>query len=182
MTNEYGILTLAIGNGTTSDDFTAINWGSNDYFIRVSVDIEGGTDYQVMGTSQLLSVPFAMYAEESDYLDGKQAYEFASASHTHSALPDAYGYINKYDINTDNCWNVESVSWSATYERYEITISNVYYSIDDMAFVTIRGDAGICPAGAVARVGSVSGKLLVYIVSSTGTKLDCSFDFVAFAN
>ena len=62
-TNDYGLATLEIGGGTSGDDFTAIDWGANDYFLKVSVDISGGTDYQDMGTTQLLSVPYALYAE-----------------------------------------------------------------------------------------------------------------------
>jgi len=62
-TNSYGLVTLAIGGGTTSDDFAVIDWGSNTYFMKVEMDATGGTTYSEIGTSQLLSVPYALNAE-----------------------------------------------------------------------------------------------------------------------
>ena len=53
-TNDYGLVTLVIGQGTTSDDFSAIDWGNGTYSVNVKID---GTD---MGTSQLWSVPYAI--------------------------------------------------------------------------------------------------------------------------
>lgn len=63
-TNGYGLINLNIGNGTVqSGTFSAIDWSAGPYFIQVSIDITGGTTYDVMGTSQLLSVPFALHAK-----------------------------------------------------------------------------------------------------------------------
>lgn len=61
-TNKYGLVNLQIGNGTTSDDFTTINWANGPYFVKVEMDATGGTTYAEMGTSQLLSVPYAITA------------------------------------------------------------------------------------------------------------------------
>jgi len=63
-TNQFGLFTLQIGNGTVvSGDFTTINWGANTHYAKVEMDETGGTNYQLMGTSQLLSVPYALHAE-----------------------------------------------------------------------------------------------------------------------
>ena len=64
-TNTYGLVNLAIGSGTTTDDFSVIDWGNGPYFIQTAVDITGGTTYSVIGVSQLISVPYALYAETS---------------------------------------------------------------------------------------------------------------------
>lgn len=65
-TNEFGLFTLAIGTGTlVSGDFSTINWSNNQYWLQVEADFGGGTSYVNMGTSQLLSVPYAMYASKS---------------------------------------------------------------------------------------------------------------------
>ena len=62
-TNQFGLFTLQIGGGTVvSGTFATISWGSGNKHIRTSVDLTGGSNYQVMGTSQLLSVPYALYA------------------------------------------------------------------------------------------------------------------------
>jgi hypothetical protein len=64
-TNTYGLVNLEIGTGTTSDDFTIIDWANDTYFIRTSIDVTGGSSYSVMGTSQLMSVPYALYGKTS---------------------------------------------------------------------------------------------------------------------
>lgn len=65
-TNNYGLFTLHIGQGTyIYGVFSSINWGANSYYIKVEADISGGTNYVTMGTSQFLSVPYALYAANS---------------------------------------------------------------------------------------------------------------------
>ena len=65
-TNVNGLLTLEIGTGTVvSGDFTTIDWAADIYFIKTETDPTGGSNYTVTGTSQLLSVPYALYAKTS---------------------------------------------------------------------------------------------------------------------
>lgn len=65
-TNANGLATLAIGGGTpVAGTFAAINWASGTYFIKTETDPTGGTNYTISGTSQLLSVPYALYAGSS---------------------------------------------------------------------------------------------------------------------
>lgn len=65
-TNANGLATLAIGGGTpVTGTFTGINWASGTYFIKTETDPVGGTNYTISGTSQLLSVPYALYAGSS---------------------------------------------------------------------------------------------------------------------
>jgi hypothetical protein len=65
-TNAYGLVNLEIGNGTVvSGTFASIDWANGPYFIETAVDVTGGTSYAVMGTSQLMSVPYALYAKTS---------------------------------------------------------------------------------------------------------------------
>ena len=62
-TNAYGLVNLEIGTGASSYDFSAINWGNGSFFIETSIDFSGGFSYAVMGSSQLLSVPYAIYSK-----------------------------------------------------------------------------------------------------------------------
>ncbi|MBF2707469.1 hypothetical protein [Flavobacterium soyangense] len=65
-TNANGLATLAIGGGTpVTGTFAGINWTSGTYFIKTETDPTGGTNYTITGTSQLLSVPYALYAGSS---------------------------------------------------------------------------------------------------------------------
>ena len=63
--NNNGLVTLIIGDGVTSDVFADIDWGNGEYYLKVEVDHEGGINYMMNQTSQLLSVPYALYAENS---------------------------------------------------------------------------------------------------------------------
>jgi hypothetical protein len=69
-TNGYGLVNLEIGTGTTSDDFTTIDWANDTYFMETAVDVTGGTSYIVMGTSQLMSVPYALHAKTAESIVG----------------------------------------------------------------------------------------------------------------
>ena len=65
-TSQIGLVNLSIGEGTVmSGSFSTIDWGNHNYFIEVAVDINGGSNYIVMGSTQLRSVPYALYAENS---------------------------------------------------------------------------------------------------------------------
>ncbi|WP_430401189.1 DUF1566 domain-containing protein [Flavobacterium sp.] len=63
-TNVNGLVTLEIGTGTVvSGDFTTIDWSTSSYFIKTETDPTGGSSYTITGTSQLLSVPYALHAK-----------------------------------------------------------------------------------------------------------------------
>ena len=65
-TSDYGLVNLVIGQGNaTVGTFSGIDWSAGPYFVEVSADATGGTNYAVMGTQQLMSVPYALYAENS---------------------------------------------------------------------------------------------------------------------
>jgi hypothetical protein len=66
-TDANGLFTLTIGSGTpTLSTFTVINWAvGGSKWLKVSMDATGGTSYQLMGTSQLMSVPYALFAANS---------------------------------------------------------------------------------------------------------------------
>ncbi|MBE9510953.1 MAG: DUF1566 domain-containing protein [Bacteroidetes bacterium] len=63
-TDKYGAVSLVIGNGTDKiGDFITIDWGADNYFLKVKLDTTGGTNYTYMGTTQLQSVPYTLYAK-----------------------------------------------------------------------------------------------------------------------
>jgi uncharacterized protein (TIGR02145 family) len=65
-TNANGLISIEIGTGTVvSGTFAEIDWENGPFFIKTETDPAGGTDYSIKGTSQLLSVPYAMYANKA---------------------------------------------------------------------------------------------------------------------
>ena len=76
-TNQLGLFSLTIGTGAVQQgSFNAINWGNDSYYLKVGLDINGGTNFQAMGTSQFLSVPYALYAGSAS----NTAYQILSLS------------------------------------------------------------------------------------------------------
>lgn len=68
-TNPFGLVNLRIGTGTIiSGSFPDIDWGSGPYFLELDLDPEGGTAYVPIGTTQLVSVPYALFSEQSGQL------------------------------------------------------------------------------------------------------------------
>ncbi|HLF63359.1 MAG TPA: tail fiber domain-containing protein [Saprospiraceae bacterium] len=66
-TNQFGLFTLNIGNGTpVSGTFSSINWAAVSPWLVVEMDQSGGNAYVHMGTSPLLSVPYALFAESGN--------------------------------------------------------------------------------------------------------------------
>ncbi|MDB9721242.1 DUF1566 domain-containing protein, partial [Winogradskyella sp.] len=60
-------VTLEIGTGTpVTGTFAAIDWATGPYFIKTEIDPTGGTSYTITGTSQLLSVPYALHAKTAE--------------------------------------------------------------------------------------------------------------------
>ena len=67
LTNAQGLFNLNIGLGTPSTGtFSSINWGTNSKFLKVEVDPNGGANYTIVGTNQLMSVPYSLYSRESE--------------------------------------------------------------------------------------------------------------------
>ncbi len=66
-TNALGLFNLEIGNPVEilSGNFSEISWRYFSHFLKTEIDITGGSNYQLMGVSQLVSVPYALYAQEA---------------------------------------------------------------------------------------------------------------------
>jgi hypothetical protein len=92
--NSNGLVTLIIGEGLTNDDFSEIQWGDGEYFLKVEVDPEGGNSYIMNQTSQLLSVPYALYAGNSGSKLNLLGQDFIT-------LQDQTLTINKVDLTDD---------------------------------------------------------------------------------
>jgi hypothetical protein len=63
ITNDNGLVSVAIGNGVAlTGTFAAIDWSIGTHYIKTETDPTGGSDYSVVGESELLSVPYALFA------------------------------------------------------------------------------------------------------------------------
>ena len=75
-TNANGLISIEIGGGTpVTGTFESIDWSTGVYFIKTETDLTGGTNYTITGTSQLLSVPYAVYSKNAETYNETQTIE-----------------------------------------------------------------------------------------------------------
>ncbi len=110
-TNDNGLVTIEIGSGTSSDDFSTIDWSNGPYFIKTETDLTSGVNYTITGTSQLLSVPYSFHAKTSDSLTGHFVGELYGGGIVFWVSPDKqHGLIaSLHDLDDGS-----GVAWSAT--------------------------------------------------------------------
>ncbi|MCF8403896.1 MAG: hypothetical protein K9H58_08125 [Bacteroidales bacterium] len=156
-TNQFGIVNLQIGWGTWGGgyNFLAIDWSNSQKFLEVEIDLEGGGTYTSLGTSQLLSVPYAMYSGSSgDWVrDNANMY----SSNTGNIGIGTVVPYNKLDVYT--------TSGSAVYGHSPDSYAVAGKSDGSgVAGILGRGDAsdgwgvyGYCPNGGTAIRGYSNG-------------------------
>jgi hypothetical protein len=70
-TDAFGLFNLVIGAGAVqSGNMATIDWSNDNYYLKVGMDATGGSSFVTMGTTQLLSVPYALYAKSAGSVSG----------------------------------------------------------------------------------------------------------------
>lgn len=67
ITNSNGLISIEIGG---ESGFNTIDWANGPYFIKTETDPTGGTNYSIIATSQLLSVPYALHTKTAEKVSG----------------------------------------------------------------------------------------------------------------
>ena len=94
-TNAYGLYTLSIGGGQAiKGSMNQVAWEKGNQFVRVSIDLKGDGQFQELGTTQLLSVPYALYAEKAGNAGGSRA------GNQH--------YLSKFDVSGSSSSEINS--------------------------------------------------------------------------
>ncbi len=104
-TNSNGLVTIEIGGGIPiSGTFSSINWPSGSYYLNTETDPTGGTNYSLTGTSQLISVPYAFYADksgESDPVWTGTSGNYYTKSNMHTATQAQLHWNNLTNVDAD---------------------------------------------------------------------------------
>ncbi len=110
-TNANGLATIEIGNGTpVAGTFAGIDWSNGPYFVKTETDPNGGTTYSISGTNQLLSVPYALYAENSGSNFSGDYNDLTNAPTNVSAFTNDAGYITSpNDADSDPTNEIQSL-------------------------------------------------------------------------
>jgi hypothetical protein len=92
-TNANGLVSLMIGDGISGDDFSLIDWSTGPFFLKTETDPDGGSNYTITTTSQLLSVPYAKYADQAGNIFSGQYADLTGAPTVVSAFVNDEGYL-----------------------------------------------------------------------------------------
>jgi len=160
-----GIFTTAIGSGSnTTGTFSSINWAGGPYFIRVSIDPAGGTAFSAVGTSQLLSVPYALYAETAGNIPNFTA---------GNGISITSGTITNSSPN--QTVNVSGPNVTGTYPNYTVTAGSTYtsgagISISSGSIINTAPDQTITLAS--AGISSVTGSYPTFTIDVPAPSLN----------
>ncbi len=121
-TNHYSQVDVEFGNGNViSGIFSSIDWSAHKYFLKVEVDAKGGTNYQLLSVTQLLSVPYALYAGNAGNALGGN---YNDLSNKPTNLSQFNNDLNFLSIETDPIFTAHTSSgitstlisnWNAAY-------------------------------------------------------------------
>ena len=107
VTNANGLMTLSVGEGTAvTGSFGAIDWANGPYFLKTEIDPAGGSSYTLETVQQLMSVPYALYANEAgnsfsgDYNDLTNTPQIPTVPTNVSAFNNDAGYLTAATVQS----------------------------------------------------------------------------------
>ena len=132
-TNNLGLFTLNIGQGTPLiGTIDGVNWSSGSKFIQIEFDPAGGTTYLDMGTTQLMSVPYALYALKS----GTDVWE-QNGDNVYINNPFAY-----VGIGTGTPTSKLNLVDEETSSETKIKFENTYNGYSNSAAISLQNNSG----------------------------------------
>ena len=128
-TNPFGVFNLNVFEGNPEQGNAAnIDWAAGPYHLVVEVDFNGGSSYQLMGASELLAVPYALYGEDAD-ADPINELQTVTKNGNQITLSNGGGTINLNDDSPSN--EIQKLSKSSNKIRLSDNGGEVSLNDDD---------------------------------------------------
>ena len=120
-TNENGLVSIEIGAGViVIGDFNTIPWNKGPFYLKAETDIEGGNNYTITATSQIISAPYALHSRTTDSIAEKTIKNYAVGDFAQGGIvfyvdeSGQHGLVcTKEDINEGN-----DLRWYAEFNGY----------------------------------------------------------------
>ncbi len=157
ITNAYGLYNIAIGAGVpVTGTMAGIVWGTGNKFIQIEIDPAGGTTYTDLGTTQLLSVPYAMYAPTSGSAPLTLTGLTLSAGGNSVTLPAGNTYTAGSGINISGTNVISAQSGTALWNASQIQGSAVSTNAPSTGQILVWSGAAWVP-NTVSSAATFSG-------------------------
>ena len=103
ISNEFGLFNIVVGGGIpVLNAFTNIDWSTGDQWMKVDVDLNAGNIYTTLSTTKLLSVPYALYAENATLsMDDLQDVDAVPVLDEQILKWDGIAWVPSEDLNTE---------------------------------------------------------------------------------
>ncbi|MGG7439639.1 beta strand repeat-containing protein [Chryseobacterium arthrosphaerae] len=184
-TNANGLVSLEIGTGTViTGTFASINWPAGSYYLKTETDPAGGTNYTITGTSQLLSVPYAMYAKSAGNSGGTFTIPYINTVNNASTLfsltndGDGTSLEGNNTTTTSNIAAVRGVVTSASPGGFSSAVRGINNGTGGLGVGVYGSQAGsgwgvygTTPNGLGVYGNATANGIGVYANSNTGTGL-----------
>jgi hypothetical protein len=150
-TNANGLLSIEIGTGISlTGEFSEINWVDGPYFIKTETDPTGGTNYTITGSSQILSVPYALFAKTADSLNGG----IIETDPVFGTWDKSTGImINESQISDLQDYLITEIDSSITNEIQSLTLSNDTLFLSHSNYVLLQKQTPIIWSGGCTSHG-----------------------------
>ncbi len=204
-TSELGLIALQIGGGSSTGDLSDVDWSEDTHYLQVELDPAGGNAYENLGSTQLLSVPYAMHAQSAENVDDADAdptNELQTLSLSGNSLsisqgnsvtlpggdaPDpksvAKAWVNFPIVGTPNlnfdAYNVSTTSVTGTGIRVVGFPPGLFSTGTNPAMVCqIRNDTA--PGFCVVTSGSAPSQVTVRTYNASGVLTNKEFSLIVF--
>jgi uncharacterized protein (TIGR02145 family) len=163
-TDDFGLFNLIVGGGSIlSGTIADIDWSLDDYYLQVGMDANGGTNFLNMGSTQLLSVPYALYAKSAGSVSGSTGFsgdynDLTNTPTNVSAFTNDAGYVTT--LNDDDATNeLQQLSVSTTGDTLHL---------QNGGFVIVPGISAANTAAQLATLSTTAASSIADISAVSG--------------
>ena len=142
-TNEFGLFSVVIGKGQSSDNLQDVDWSTGNKWLEIELDPEGTGSFQLIGTQQMLSVPYALYSlKSSDQLDAGSGIAISNGDIVNTAPDQTVNLQGTGDIAVSGTYPNFVVGFTGTVDDADADPTNEIQTLSKAGNTVTLSDGG----------------------------------------